>query len=658
MRRQIHLIVVVFLISVAGIGCNSSNSSTNSVTPVSEDVIYTQEREKCGDADKYRNLYFGDLHTHTQLSFDAYSYEVRTTTAQAYEFARGKEIMLAPLDSEGNGTRPAKISRPLDFVAMTDHQEYIAEIPLCTVPGTPAYDTKFCQDYRVGGEDVVVTFGLQITNVPPVRFGEICDTPGVDCYETAKAVWASIVQDAEDADDKTSDCSFTAFPSYEYTTSYPNIANNHRNVIFRNADVPELPPSFFERPTEQGLWKELKETCLDQDNNCDTFVIPHNSNWSNGNMFVPDYMDLSIDEQVEAASLRIQMEPLIELHQHKGDMEAKNGFPGVPYDPLADFEKIREADFVDCGVSTGAMGVAGSGCVSRYDFFRNILKLGISEQHRLGVNPYKLGVIAGTDSHNGNPGNTEEYNFKGCMGNADDTPQKRLGPKIKTHNFRVYNPGGLTGVWSVENSRDALFEAFRRRETYSTSGTRISVRLFGGWDYPSTLCEDPDFVPTGYDKGVPMGGTLTALQNNNASPVFAVTATKDPGVEGHPGTDLQLIQIIKGWIDADGEEQEKIYDVAGDANNGASVDMSTCEISGEGWETLCAVWTDPDFDPAISAFYYARVVENPTCSWRQYDCNEFSADDPERPDNCDAADLNMEIQERAVTSPIWYDPLQ
>ena len=227
-----------------------------------------------------------------------------------------------------------------------------------------------------------------------------------------------------------------------------------------------------------------------------------------------------------------------------------------------------------------------------------------------------------------------------------------------THNYRVYNPGGLTAVWSVENSRDALFESFRRREVYSTSGPRISVRFFGGWDYSSTLCVDPDFISTGYDKGVPMGGSLPARLNNESGPVFAVTAAKDSGVEGNPGTDLQIIQIIKGWIDANGEEQEKIYDVAGDANNGASVNLSTCELSGEGSETLCTVWTDPDFDPAISAIYYERVVENPTCSWRQYDCNKYSAGDPDRPEGCDADDLNMVIQERAVTSPIWYDPGQ
>jgi hypothetical protein len=349
------------------------------------------------------------------------------------------------------------------------------------------------------------------------------------------------------------------------------------------------------------------------------------------------------------------MEPLVEIHQHKGDMECKNGFEGVPYDPQSDFEDIWGADFVDCGDTPGwGGGVAGFGCLSRYDYIRNVLKLGLSEWERTGVNPYKLGIIADTDNHNGLPGKVEEYDYPGAMGFNDNTPEERLGEVRTLLPFELYNPGGLTAVWAVENSRDALFEAFQRRETYATTGPRISVRFFGGWEYPSDMWEHNDSVAIGYEKGVPMGGDLPARPDVTSAPTFAVMAKKDPGVEGHPGTDLQQIQIIKGWIGANGSEMEKVIVVAGDPNDGASVDTETCETIGEGWKTLDAVWTDPDFDPAVPAFYYVRVIENPSCSWSQYDCNTFP--EGKQPDSCSDPTIAKIIQERAITSPIWYTP--
>jgi hypothetical protein len=618
-------------------------------------VTYTEDREPCAQRHKHRNLYFGDLHVHTRLSFDAYGYEVRTTPAQAYAFAKGEELALPPLDAEGNGTRRVKLSRPLDFVALTDHQEYLAEGHLCTTPGTNAYDSSLCRRYRVGGDSIVFVFGIQFTAPSPARFWDICLAPGVDCRETGKEIWGSIVQAAEDAYDRSSSCSFTSFVGYEHTGS-PRVANNHRNVIFRNARVPALPPSYFEQPTEQGVWAELEQTCLDPDNGCDFIVIPHNMNWSNGNMFTLDYKGLPLDQQVEAARLRAKMEPLIEVHQHKGDLECQNGFAGIAEDPLCDFEKIREPGFVDCGETPGTFGITGSGCVSRYDFMRGILKLGLSEHERLGVNPYRPGVIGSTDTHNGTPGLTEEYDFPGHVGTADDTEEKRLIKTQVTHNTPAYNPGGLAAVWAVENSRDALFDAFRNREVYSTSGPRIAVRFFGGWEYPRTLCDDPDFVSVGYEKGVPMGGKLPEGPDEGGSPMFAVMAMKDPGVAGRPGTPLQRIQIVKGWMGADGQAKEKVFEVAGDPDNGAGVDPETCEGFGEQWGQLCAVWSDPEFDPDRSAFYYARVVENPTCSWRHRDCSTYFPTDPALPRTCTDPNYQKIIQERALTSPIWYYP--
>lgn len=651
----------LLLLSVAlvAIACGQEKSSEEpELTPeiVSDTLVnYTEVRELCDLRSQYRNLYFGELHAHTTLSYDAYIWKTSTTPAQAYEFAKGGELALTPLDSNGSDTRYVSLSRPLDFVALTDHQEFLAEYYLCTDEESLVYDSSVCQGYREGGNSNLLDFASIVVNASPAHSGGLCDAAGVDCTEVAKAMWHSIVMNAENAYDRSSDCSFTAFPAYEYTRN-TNFSDRNRNVIFRNAQVPELPPSYIEQWAEQGLWAELNETCLEADNGCDCITITHNSNWANGRKFTPDYPgeDASLEQQREAAAFRARMEPLVEFHQHKGNMECKNGFEGVPDDPQCDFEKIREADFTDCGDTPGMGGVAGLGCLSRYDFIRNALKLGLSEWMRTGVNPYKFGIVGGTDNHNGLPGKVEEYDYPGAMGTNDDTAQKRLGEVRTILPFERYNPGGLTAVWAVENSRDALFEALRRRETYGTTGTRLEVRFFGGWEYAAGQCGDDDFVATGYERGVPMGRDLPPMPAAAGAPTFAVRVAKDPGVEGHPGADLQQIQIIKGWVDADGNEMEKVILVAGDPDNGAGVDTETCERTGEGWETLCAVWTDPDFDPGVPAFYYVRVIENPSCSWRQYDCNGFP--EGEQPEACSGGTVQMTIQERAITSPIWYEP--
>lgn len=664
MRLSFFFICILLVVIPIAAGCSDSEKTPTPTIPpdtttptISTPLItYTEDREPCECRNEERNLYWGEMHAHTVLSWDAQSYELRVTPAQAYDFAKGDSLLLPPLNEEGEGTRLVQLSRPLDFVALSDHLEFFSEALLCTDPESDKYDSPSCQAYREGGEDNAQMFGMKTAQVRPVHFEDICPEGTDVCREAFTQIWGSYVQAAEDAYDKSSECSFTTFVGYEYTGG-PKVSNNHRNVIFRNAQVPEIPPSYFEQQTEEGLWLELKQICLDEDNGCDVIVIPHNSNWSNGNLFTPDYPEgMSLAEQAELAALRLRMEPLVEIQQHKGDMECKNGFEGISYDPMCDFEKIREADFEDCGDIPGSMGIIYAGCVSRYDFLRNILKLGLIEEQRLGINTYKIGVIGSTDTHNGTPGNVEEYDFPGHIGIVDDTPEKRLGPGTTTHNPLPSNPGGLAAVWAVENSRDALFEAFRNRETYSTSGPRITVRFFGGWNYPEDLCSDPDFVSIGYENGVPMGSDLPDRPDDNISPVFAVKALKDPGVEEYPGIDLQQIHIIKGWIDPDGTQHEKVFMVAGDPENGAGVNTDTCTPTGEGWDELCALWEDPEFDPDKPAFYYARVIENPSCSWKQYDCNTFAPGDPDIPEVCSNTTSQKVIQERAITSAIWYNP--
>jgi hypothetical protein len=649
---------VIVSVLLIGAGCGDGTNPDETGDPSEYyQVEYTEERQPCSEQNPDRNLYFGDLHVHTELSFDAYGYDVRTTPKAAYEFATGQAVLLPPLDAQGVGTRRAELEKPLDFVALTDHMEFLGEVRLCTTPSSSGYGSTMCEDYRRGGEDEVATFGTELAKDPPSRFEDICQESGDACRDAAEQIWTSIVDAAEEAYDTSSECAFTSFVGYEYSGS-PKISNNHRNVVFRNAHVPNPPPSYFEEPLEQELWHALDEACIRSDNGCDFIAIPHNSNWSNGNLFFPDYrQDIEgKNRQATAATFRSEMEPLAEIQQHKGDMECKNGFAGIPFDPLCDFEKIHgtSLDFDDCGEETGYFGVAGEGCISKYDYVRNTFKLGLVEEERIGANPFQIGVIGSTDTHNGTPGHTEEHLFPGHVGLADHTAEMRMGPGTMTHNPKSYNPGGLTAAWALENSRDALFQAFRRREVYSTSGTRISVRFFGGWDYPETICDRDDLISTGYADGVPMGRQLRRKPEGNPAPIFVVKAEKDPGVDGRSGTDLQRVQIIKGWLDASGQTWEEVFDIGGDADNDAGVDLATCERTGEGFETICATWIDPDFDPDARAFYYARVVENPSCRWTQYDCHTFAADDPDKPQACFDEAVAKTVQERAVSSPIWY----
>ena len=622
-------------------------SSCQAETKSVGDLVYTEEREPCSDRNPWRNLYFGDLHVHSELSFDAWSYGTRATPEQAYGFARGAAVRLAPLDQNGVGTREAQLERPLDFGALSDHQEFLGEVRSCVDPDQSGYQTPTCEGYREGEVGNVVLWGLKLAEVGPVRFEDICD-PVPACTELAALVWQEIQQAAQVAYDRTSTCEFTSFVAYEYSNS-ESATNFHRNVIFRNANVPALPPSTFETPDPWNLLRSLKSECLDAGIGCDLISIPHNSNWSNGQLFDPSYPGADGPfERLEMAELRASLEPLVEVVQHKGSMECDPNFleEGVT-DELCDFEKQRQLPFDDCGDYPGNGGMRLLGCVSRYDFIRNVLKTGILHDSQMGVNPFPLGMIGSTDTHNGTFGWVKERDFEGQVGTTDDTAEKRLSDGNITHHGVRFNPGGLAAVWALENSRDALFEAFRRREVYGTSGPRMRVRFFGGRDLPD-LCDDPERARKGYKLGVPMGAVLSQTSGAKA-PGFAVWAQADS-----PGAPLQRIQIIKGWVDNDGITHERIFEIAGEASAGPGVDLETCQVLEDGHPELCAHWTDPGFDPDQHAFYYARVLEVPTCRWSVYQCNALAPE--ERPQNCSDPLYYRAIQERAWTSPIWYRP--
>jgi hypothetical protein len=614
---------------------------------------FVDVREPCASTTPLRDVFWGDLHAHTSWSFDAWVFDVRIDPEEAYRFARGEEVLLPPLDGDGRGTQSLRLERPLDFAAVTDHAEYLAEVAGCTSPDSPIYNFPTCEQYRMGGNGSVFEFGIKLTEVVPERFDEICGSFGLDCVEEARPLWQRLQAIAEAAYDRTAACEFTSLIAYEYTAA-TGISNLHRNVIFRNATVPAQPAAYFEHETPQKLWDALRAECLEADGPCDVLAIPHNSNWSNGRLFQVEYTGTTEAEQAAEAEARAQLEPIMEIYQHKGDSECSPGLSGIlgAPDELCTFEKLRVPPFGDCGDGTGGGAMGGLGCLSRADFLRGALLRGLEEEARIGANPLPLGVIASTDTHNGIPGAVEEDAYLGHWGNNEDLPERRLGTGALTPGGVIFSSGGLAAVWAESNDRDAIFDALRRREVYGTSGPRITVRLFGGAALPEDLCERVDAIEVADDLGVPMGGTLDPT---DGAPRFFLWAAMDPGTTARPGTALERIQIVKGWIDAGGERHVEVFDVGGGVGD-AGVDTATCAARGtSGASELCAVWTDPSFDPAERAWYYARVVENPTCRWSTWACIGLPEDD--RPESCDRPDVPKTIQERAWTSPIWVSPL-
>ncbi len=636
------------------------------------------ELGRCADFDENRQLLWGDLHVHTELSFDANMQGTRTTQADAYAFARGAPISLQPYDAEGNATRTVQIDRPLDFVMLSDHAEFLSTIELCNDPSSPAADSRQCQDYREANAfdadptDVNFIFveinGL--TAFPPASAGypELCGPDDTLCLKAGMDVWERVVEGADAAYDRSESCTFTAFPGYEWTGG-PAARNLHRNVMFKNRSAPALPYSYLDEPTVEGLWARLDEFCLGARNGCDVLTIPHNTNLSAGTYFENAMADGSPFD-AEYVATRNRMEPLLEIYQHKGASEC---LPGSTHsDEQCGFEVIPFAN----------LAAANQEIIGEPDargFVREALGEGLRLEASLGINPFQHGFVGGTDTHISASGQVAEGDFPGHGGAGQ--PNRFLPAPDGFPDIEFLSPGGLTAVWAEENAREAIFGALKRKETFATSGPRIAVRFFGGFGFGASICDAADLAARGYEDGVPMGGVLP---EGSGAPSFVVSASQD--VAGAP---LQRIQIVKGWLEGD-SYQTAVFEVAGDPNNGASVDLTTCTPEGAGFADLCAVWSDPDFDPSERAFYYARVLENPTCRWTTRQCvaADYDCDTPTRPidfDCCDPA-VGLEVaacdtvdctdpstlpasdarccipwveavlQERAWTSPIWVQP--
>ena len=616
----------------------------------------TEEREPCSNFTPLKQPLFGDTHVHTSLSFDANGQNTRNRPADAYRFAMGERMGIQPYDDEDNPQRFIQLDRPLDFVSLSDHAELLGEVNLCTTPGSWTYWHPVCVAHRSSGALSMVLLAGRSLGFRS-RWG-FCGDKGEHCLGEAGSVWEEIKRSAEEAYDRSSSCRFTSFVGYEWTASMDEGKNLHRNVVFRNERVPKLPSSWIETPSASALWDHLDRDCLDAGEGCDVLTTPHNSNSSSGLMFRSAKIEESVapHPEVDAAEAkrRQRMEPIIEIMQHKGSSEC-DVVAGWSNDETCGFETLPYDSF---GGGRPSMFTPPAQLPAANNFVRWALTEGLRQQQTLGVNGLKYGIIASTDTHIAAPGLTTEdaaHPGHGGFGKGEGA--------ATTNEFAdniEFGPGGLAVAWAEENTRDSIFEAMLRREVYGTSGTRPTVRFFGGWDYPETLCDNPEMVAQGYAAGVPMGGDLPAKTENADAPRFVVAAMKDAGSATVRGLPLQRIQIVKGSL-KDGEHHETVFEVAG-GDNGASVDLATCEPKGQGAANLCSVWSDPDFDASTPAWYYARVLENPSCRWSQYTCNAAGVDCndpasvPEGLSACCSESHKATIQERAWTSPIWYTP--
>ena len=588
-------------------------------------------------------VYWGDTHLHTGLSMDAGLFGARLGLDEAYRFARGEEVTA----STG---QPAKLGRPLDWLVIADHSDGMGFFNDLAA-GNPAI-LKFDQakpwyeGLQKGGDasaeaalSLIGTFSQG--KIDPEMMAEY--SPGGKTY---RSIWDKVVDAAERFNDPGT---FTAFIGFEWTSLY--MGNNlHRNVIFREGGekAGQVVPYTTQEPVGSidplDLYAYLEN--YEAKTGGSALALSHNGNLSNGIMFPMDkqFTGKKIDRNY--VELRARWEPLYEVTQIKGDGEAHPLLS--PDDEFADYETWDVGNLDVSAVKQDDM--------LQYEYAREALKNGLVLEKKLGTNPYKFGMVGSTDSHTA-LATAEEENFFGKATNAEPSPHRIQHPFMKNENGEI--PGymlvssGYTGVWATENTREAIWDAMERKEVYGTTGPRMIVRFFGGWDFVAEDANSRAPAFRGYEKGVPMGGDLG--KSDGGAPNFMVFALRDP-----IGANLDRIQIVKGWMDSKGKTHEKVYDVAWsddrepDSNGKLPPVGNTVDVAAANWTNtigaseLATVWTDPDFDPEHSAFYYVRVLEIPTPRWVVYDAFRFGIELP--------ADAETVGQERAYTSPIWYNP--
>ncbi len=576
-----------------------------------------------------RNAYFGDVHVHTKYSFDAYIFGTRNDPNDAYRFAKGESLTHAA------GVE-MKLKAPLDFLAVADHATYLGMFEQMDNP-----------DSAVGKHPLAVA--LRSAETPEDRsavFQEVLprergyvDPDDLLDLSVVESAWKQIIAAAERHNDPGT---FTTLIAYEFTAGGPRGENLHRNVIFPGSNVPSIPFSRLDaKNNPEKLWDWMDEQ---RDQGIDSLAIPHNSNGSDGWMFQLTDRDGNAIDQAYAEQ-RMRNEPLVEVTQVKGTSDTHPLLS--PNDEWADFGIMERT--------------IGSDFPSRPQgsYVRDAYLKGLDLEEQQGFNPFRFGLIGSSDTHNA-AGSFREEDYWSKTGLLDITPEQRGSvPRADTGEYddptrQYWGASGLAAVWAESNTREDIFRALKRKETFATTGPRMRVRFFSGYDLDETALAGEDGITKAYAEGVPMGGDLMA-DGAQRAPRFLVWATRDPTT-----VPLARLQVIKGWT-RDGETNERVYDVAcpGDStpddfhrcpDNGASVDLETCAASegSAGASELEALWQDPDFDPGQRAFYYVRVLENPTCRWSTWDA--IRAGKPPK------VGLPATIQERAWSSPIWYVP--
>ena len=605
-----------------------------------------------------RNAYFGDLHVHTEYSFDAYSFGTTATPYDAYRFAQGEAIQ------HPSGYQ-IQLRTPLDFYAVTDHAMFLGLVKEAADTSTEFSEYAVAESVHdmnhpsnMGVDSVLQRVGNFAGFVPDTLEGIQAGTINEDLVnEVGRRAWLDIV---EAADLYNTPGRFTTFVGYEYTTSSDDRGNLHRNVIFRGSDkLPALPFSRLNSLNPEDLWDWMDNL---RDQGIESLAIPHNSNGSNGQMFkLVDWAGNPLDENY--ALQRMRNEPLVEITQIKGTSDTHPLLS--PNDEWADFEiyKLR----------------VGTSLPSKPDgsYVRQALKNGLLLEQQGITNPFQFGFVAASDTHVAAT-TDDESNFFSKAGILDGEPIGRgsvpasflYGAVIKMiapgnlkevegreyvagSGFETWSASGIAGVWAEENTRESIYDAFRRKETFATSGPRIKVRFFAGNNFDSAMLDADDLIAQAYERGVPMG---SELQAGAGAPTFLLWAAGDPR-----GTPLQRLQVVKGFIH-DGEPMEKVYDVACSdglspgtdtyrcPDNGARVNLADCSTTNDvGDPELLTVWQDPEFDSEEDAFYYLRVLENPTCRWSTWDAIREGVEP--RPD------LPATLQERAWSAPIWVRKL-
>jgi len=585
---------------------------------------------------------FGDTHLHTSFSMDAGAFGARLGPKEAYRFAKGEEVT-------ASSGQPAKLSRPLDFLVVTDHSDGFGFFPLLIggdskMLGYP--QGRRWYDMIQGGKGADAAMEIVVSFSQGKMDEGLLPVPGTSAYRSA---WRETIKAAEDANEPGR---FTAFIGYEWTSNTGG-NNLHRNIIFRdNGDkASRVEPYTTQKPlgsdNPRDLWKWM--AMYEEKTGGELLTIAHNGNLSNGRMFpiIEPGTGRKIDR--EYAQTRMKWERLYEATQIKGDGEAHPFLS--PNDEFANFERWDKGNLDLSEVKKKEM--------LEFEYVRSALKNGLKLESELGVNPYKFGLVGSTDAHTGLTA-VEEDNFFGKTTSSEPSAERAMHPFIKNEKEKAVVmawetiASGYAAVWARENTREAIFDAMARRETYATTGSRMVVRFFGGFDFEPKDAGSRLPAEIGYTKGVPMGGDLATAPSGKA-PTFLVAALKDP-----MGANLDRYQVVKGWLDAKGGLHEKVYDVAWSGGRKAGADGklppvgNTVDVANATWTNtigapeLIAVWKDPDFDASQRAFYYGRVIEIPTPRWTAYDAKRFGVKLP--------PEVPMTTTERAYTSPIWYTP--